>query len=42
MLSYKLANKYAEKSKKILLILPESKARKQLCDLADFIVNRLY
>ncbi|MCW3975974.1 MAG: polyprenyl synthetase family protein [Candidatus Bathyarchaeota archaeon] len=40
--AYKLANKYAEKSKKILLILPESKARRQLCDLADFIVNRLY
>lgn len=40
--AYKLANKYAEKSKKILTILPESKSRNQLHDLADFIVNRLY
>jgi geranylgeranyl diphosphate synthase type I len=40
--AYKLARKYAEQSKKLLFILPETKARRQLCDLADFIVNRLY
>jgi geranylgeranyl diphosphate synthase type I len=40
--AYKLATNYAEKGKKTLLVLPESKARRQLFDLADFIVNRLY
>lgn len=40
--AYKSAKKFATDGKKALLALPESKARRQLIELADFIVDRLY
>ena len=40
--SYKFAERYAEKSKKMLMILPDTTTREQLQFLADFIVKRLY
>jgi len=40
--AYKSAKKFANNGKKALLTLPDSKARRQLIELADFIVDRLY
>jgi len=40
--AYKSAKKFATNGKKALLALPDSKARGQLIELADFIVDRLY
>ncbi len=40
--AYDSARKFAEEGKKALLILPNSKAGRQLAELADFIVDRLY
>ena len=40
--AYDSARDFTEKGKKALSILPKSKARRQLAELADFIVDRLY